>query len=75
MPQFPLISSLGSELVPYSLVHHCSLMLLPAGLNKDASVLMESELSQELEEGEPRLHATGKGQQQLLNITRLVKQS
>lgn len=39
---------LGSQLVPHSLVHHCSLMLSPAGLTEDASALMESELSQKL---------------------------
>lgn len=39
---------LGPELVPHSLVRLYSLMLSPAGLIEDASVLMELELSQKL---------------------------
>lgn len=39
---------LHSQLVPYSLTHHCSPMLALAGLTEDASALLESELSRKL---------------------------
>lgn len=39
---------LHSQLVPYSLTHHCSPTLAPAGLIEDASALLESELSRKL---------------------------